>query len=137
MEVYRWYHLALTISDEAPYLCKLIIEKWLEFWEHIKNDTDYPEIVDNIQALFNQDNGTGRVVDLSGSGFLHSYDYISRWLAPVPRDVSKHIETEFPGSPGGGGTDHASFVAAGAPAFNLSSLSWAYWDHTWHTNLDT
>ena len=40
---------------------------------------DYPEIVDNIQALFNQDNGTGRVVDLSGSGFLHSYDYLSRW----------------------------------------------------------
>ena len=33
--------------------------------------------------------------------------------------------------------DSASFVAAGAPAFNLSSLSWAYWDHTWHTNLDT
>ena len=98
---------------------------------------DYPEIVDNIQALFNQDNGTGRVVDLSGSGFLHSYDYLSRWLAPVPKDVSKHIETEFPGSPGSGGTDHASFVAAGAPAFNLSSLSWAYWDHTWHTNLDT
>ena len=27
-------------------LCKLIIEKWLEFWEHIKNDTDYPEIVE-------------------------------------------------------------------------------------------
>jgi Iap family predicted aminopeptidase len=63
---------------------------------------DYPEIVDNIQALFNQDNGTGRVVELSGSGFVHSYDYISRWLAPVPTDVSKHIETEFPGSPGGG-----------------------------------
>ena len=26
MEVDRWYHLAVTISDEAPYLCKLIID---------------------------------------------------------------------------------------------------------------
>jgi hypothetical protein len=25
----------------------------------------------------------------------------------------------------------------GAPAFSLSSLSWSYWNYTWHTNLDT
>ena len=36
---------------------------------------DHPEIVANVQALFNQDNGTGRVVNLSGQGFLHSYDW--------------------------------------------------------------
>ncbi len=98
---------------------------------------DHPEIVANIQAVFNQDNGTGRVVDLSGAGFLHSYDYLSRWLRPVPKDITKHIETNFPGSPSGGGSDNASFVAAGAPAFNLSSLSWSYWNYTWHTNRDT
>ena len=23
------------------------------------------------------------------------------------------------------------------PAFNLSALDWAYWNYTWHTNLDT
>jgi hypothetical protein len=28
-------------------------------------------------------------------------------------------------------------VAAGAPAFSLSSLSWSYWNYTWHTNRDT
>jgi hypothetical protein len=28
-------------------------------------------------------------------------------------------------------------LAVGAPAFSLSSLSWDYWDYTWHTNLDT
>ncbi|HLV38710.1 M20/M25/M40 family metallo-hydrolase [Xanthomarina sp.] len=98
---------------------------------------DHPEIINNIQAVFNQDNGTGRVVDLSGAGFLHSYDFISRWLAPVPKDISKHIKTEFPGSPSGGGSDNASFLAAGAPAFNLSSLNWSYWNYTWHTNRDT
>lgn len=98
---------------------------------------DHPEIVDNIQAVFNQDNGTGRVEKINGSGFLHSYDYISRWLTAVPDTVSQHIETNFPGMPASGGTDHASFVRAGAPAFNLSSLSWSYWDYTWHTNRDT
>lgn len=98
---------------------------------------DHPEIVANIQAVFNQDNGTGRVVSLSGQGFLHAYDYLGRWLVPVPEDIKKHIETTFPGVPGGGGSDYASFVAAGAPAFSLSSLNWAYWNYTWHTNRDT
>ena len=98
---------------------------------------DNPKIVDGVQALFNQDNGTGRVVSLSGQGFLHSYDYLSRWMQPVPEDIKKHVETTFPGSPGGGGSDYASFVAVGAPAFSMSSLSWSYWNYTWHTNLDT
>ena len=98
---------------------------------------DHPEIVENVQALFNQDNGTGRVVNISGNGFLNSYDYIGRWLFEVPEDISRHIETNFPGTPGRGGSDYASFVAAGAPAFNLSSLSWNYWNYTWHTNRDT
>lgn len=98
---------------------------------------DHPEIVDNVQALFNQDNGTGRVVRLSGQGFLHSYDYLNRWLEPVPSAIKNEIEKTFPGVPGGGGSDYASFVAAGAPAFSLSSLSWSYWNYTWHTNRDT
>jgi len=98
---------------------------------------DNPKIVDGLQALFNQDNGTGRVVRLSGQGFLHAYDYLGRWLEAVPEDITQHIETTFPGSPAGGGSDYASFVAAGAPGFSLSSLSWSYWNYTWHTNLDT
>lgn len=99
--------------------------------------TDNPKIVEGVQAVFNQDNGTGRVVSLSGQGFLNSYDYLSRWMQPVPEDIKKHVETTFPGSPAGGGSDYASFLAAGAPAFSMSSLSWSYWNYTWHTNLDT
>ena len=98
---------------------------------------DHPEIVAGVQAVFNQDNGTGRVVNLSGQGFLHAYDYLGRWLEAVPETYKSEIETTFPGSPGRGGSDYASFVAAGAPAFSLSSLSWDYWNYTWHTNLDT
>ncbi|RYG06466.1 MAG: M20/M25/M40 family metallo-hydrolase [Chitinophagaceae bacterium] len=98
---------------------------------------DHPEIVSKIQALFNQDNGTGRVVNLSGQGFVNSYDYLGRWLAKVPAEIRNQIETSFPGAPGGGGSDFASFVAAGAPAFSLSSTSWSYGSYTWHTNRDT
>ncbi len=98
---------------------------------------DHPEIVKNLQVLFNQDNGTGRVVNISGQGFLHSYEFLGRWLASVPANIRTQIETRFPGTPGGGGSDYASFVAAGAPAFSLSSLNWSYFNYTWHTNRDT
>lgn len=98
---------------------------------------DHPEIVANTQAVFNQDNGTGRVVRISGNGFLHAYDYLGDWLEEVPDKVEDHIETEFPGAPGRGGSDYASFLAAGVPAFNLSALNWSYWNYTWHTNRDT
>ncbi|MDR9455896.1 MAG: M20/M25/M40 family metallo-hydrolase [Salegentibacter sp.] len=98
---------------------------------------DNPEIVENVQALFNQDNGTGRVARINGQGFLHAYDYLGRWMEAVPDEIKYDIETTFPGTPSGGGSDHSSFVAAGAPGFMLSSLSWNYWNYTWHTNLDT
>lgn len=98
---------------------------------------DHPEIVQNLQALFNQDNGTGRVVNLSGQGFARAGEYLSRWLAKAPDSVREPVKTSFPGSPGSGGSDFASFVAAGAPGFSLSSLSWSYGSYTWHTNRDT
>jgi hypothetical protein len=98
---------------------------------------DHPDVVARLQALFNQDNGTGRVANLNGAGFLHSYEYLTRWLSKVPGEYKQGLETRFPGSPAGGGSDNASFVAAGAPAFSLSSLSWSYGNYTWHTNRDT
>jgi hypothetical protein len=98
---------------------------------------DHPEIVKNLQALFNQDNGTGRVVEIGGAGYLYAYEYVGRWLSAVPEDYKQKLETKFPGSPAGGGSDNASFVAAGAPAFNLSSNSWLYGSYTWHTQRDT
>ena len=98
---------------------------------------DHPEVVANLQALFNQDSGTGRVISLSGQGFLNSYEYLNRWLSKVPANIRQQIVTSFPGAPGGGGSDYASFVAAGAPGFNLQALDWSYGTYTWHTNRDT
>ena len=98
---------------------------------------DHPEIVAKLQALFNQDNGTGRIVNLSGQGFQHAGEFLTRWLAAVPNAMRDSIKTTFPGTPGGGGSDFASFVAVGAPGFSLGALNWSYFNYTWHTNRDT
>jgi carboxypeptidase Q len=98
---------------------------------------DHPEIIKSIQAVFNQDNGTGRIVNLGGQGFLNSYEYLGRWLSRAPSYIRDSVKTTFPGTPGGGGSDFASFIAVGAPAFSLGALNWSYGTYTWHTNRDT
>lgn len=98
---------------------------------------DHPEVTAGLQALFNQDNGTGRVVRLSASGFPDASASLARWLARVPAEVTRFIDESFPGTPASGGTDHASFVCVPAPGFGLGSLTWGYFDHTWHTHRDT
>lgn len=98
---------------------------------------DNPDIIQKTQAVFNLDNGTGRVSSINGSGFVHAYDFVTRWMSGVPNEITRQISTDFPGSPAGGSSDHAAFVAAGIPAFMLSALPWGYGTITWHTNLDT
>ena len=98
---------------------------------------DHPEITKNLQALFNQDNGTGRIISMGGSGFKESGPFFERWLAMVPDTLKKRIRTQFPGRPSGGGSDNASFDMVGAPGFSLGALNWGYSNITWHTNLDT
>ncbi len=98
---------------------------------------DHPEIVEGIQAVFNQDNGTGRVTNISMQGLTGVAPYFARWFARVPVELTQAIQLRIPGTPGGGGSDYASFICAGAPSFGLSSLSWNYGTYTWHTNRDT
>jgi Zn-dependent M28 family amino/carboxypeptidase len=99
--------------------------------------TDHPDIVAHLQALFNQDNGTGRVVNMSASGYPDASGSLARWLAQVPSEITRNITFGFTGMPAGGGTDHASFDCAGAAGFGLSSLNWDYFLYTWHTTRDT
>jgi len=98
---------------------------------------DNPAIVAKLQAAFNQDNGTGRVQSISAQGLIDAGASLARWMSRVPGSVSQHVKLTFPGMPGGGGSDYASFVAAGAPGFSLGSLDWDYFSYTWHTNRDT
>ena len=97
---------------------------------------DHPDIVENAQALFNQDNGTGRVANISMQGLAGVAQYVGKWMTALPTQISSHIDLNIPGRPGTGGSDYASFVCASVPAFSLSSLSWDY-RQTYHNITDT
>jgi hypothetical protein len=98
---------------------------------------DHPEVVRGLQALWNQDNGTGRIVNLSAQGLVQAGGSLAEWLSKVPAEVAQHVDLQLPGNPGGGGSDYASFICHGAPGFSLGALSWDYSSHTWHTHRDT
>ncbi|HET9949910.1 MAG TPA: M28 family peptidase [Longimicrobiales bacterium] len=98
---------------------------------------DHPEVIEGLQVLWNQDNGTGRIVNVSSQGFVDLAGSLARWLALVPDEVTGDLELDVPGNPGGSGSDYASFMCWGAPGINLSALSWDYGPLTWHSNRDT
>jgi hypothetical protein len=98
---------------------------------------DHPEIVKGLQAVFNQDNGTGRIVRVGGGGLPDGAQHVSRWLSQLPTDFQQQVAFNGPGFPSSGGSDDASFACYGAPAFGLGALGWDYGSYTWHTNRDT
>ena len=98
---------------------------------------DHPEVVEGVHALFNQDNGTGRVVSMSPGGLVNAGPVLRGYLSQIPSQITQYINFQEPGSPAGGGSDNASFACYGAPAFGLGALSWDYGSTTWHTNRDT
>ncbi len=98
---------------------------------------DHPEVMEGLQLAFNQDNGTWRFEIIEGQGFADAGSHFTRYLAAVPTEFSEHIELQFPGPQANAGSDHTSFVCAGAPAFRLQSPYDEYRQYTWHTNRDT
>ena len=98
---------------------------------------DHPEVINGLQALFNQDNGTGRIVQLSAGPFPGAGRRLEQYLGQLPNQISANIRFSPLGTQQTGGTDHASFVCHKTPAFNLGSLSWDYSSTTWHTDRDT
>ncbi len=98
---------------------------------------DHPEVLDGLQALFNQDNGTWRVERIEGQGLLYSGEHVGRWMALVPTEISGPIRLEFPGAQENQGSDHVAFLCYGAPAFRLQSPYDEYRQYTHHTNRDT
>lgn len=98
---------------------------------------DHPEVVDGLQALFNQDNGTFQIARMDAQGLVDAAGHLGRWLSRVPAELTEPIEFDFPGQPSSGGTDHAAFICYGAPGFRLGSSYGDYRSYTWHTNRDT
>jgi Zn-dependent M28 family amino/carboxypeptidase len=98
---------------------------------------DHPEVVSGLQVAFNQDNGTGRIQNVSAAGLYGAVAPLARWVAALPADISRNVTFGFTGSPAGGGSDNASFICSGAPGFGLGSEGFDYFNYTWHTNRDT
>ena len=102
---------------------------------------DHPEVVDGLQALFNQDNGTWRIERIEGQGFLYAGQYLSRWISQVPRELSERITLVFPGGQDFRGSDQRSFLCVGAPAFRLDGARDEHHTehrrYTRHGNRDT
>ncbi len=100
---------------------------------------DHQDIVQGLQVLYNQDNGTGRVQSIGMQGLPKAGEQFMRWYNRLPKEISQSFRVNTPGSPGGGGSDYASFICHpyGAPAFSLSSVGFDYGTYTWHTNRDT
>ena len=98
---------------------------------------DHPEVMEGLQAAFNQDNGTWRIERIEAQGLLYAGEHIARWVSAVPDEIAQHITLEFPGGQNNAGSDHVSFLCTGAPSFRLQSAYDEYRQYTWHTNRDT
>lgn len=98
---------------------------------------DHPEVVENLQVAFNQDNGTWRIEYIQAQGLLEAGGSLARWISHLPTEISEHIKLDVPGPQETGGSDHVSFLCHGAPGFRLQSNYPDYRQYTWHTNRDT
>jgi hypothetical protein len=105
---------------------------------------DHPDIVKGLQAVFNQDNGTGRVQNISATGLKDMGSHLKAWYSKLPAfytDSMSHnaVAWNFTDGPAGppGGTDGTVFACNGAPHFGFGAVSWNYNTYTWHTNRDT
>ena len=98
---------------------------------------DHPDVIEGMQANFNQDNGTWRFEKIEGQGFLNADRHLPQWMSVVPTEISSHVELELPGPQANRGSDHVSFLCAGVPSFRLQSPYDEYRQYTWHTNRDT
>jgi len=98
---------------------------------------DHPEVIDGLQAAFNQDNGTWRVEYIRMMGYTGAGQHFARWFSSIPGEIENLIDFDVPGVPERGGSDHMSFICHGAPGFRLQSHYPEYRQYTWHTNRDT
>src|SRR5690348_125234 len=99
--------------------------------------TDHPDILKGLQALFNQDNGTGEIDTVQTNGFVDAAPALARWMARMPADLTRRITLMLPGVAHNESTDSDAFDCRDAPGFFLTSADWSYTDYTWHTNRDT
>ena len=87
---------------------------------------DHPEILSGLQALFNQDNGTGEIDTVQTNGFIDAAPSLARWMSRMPADLTRNIALMLPGVAHDESTDSDAFDCRDAPAFFLTSSDWSY-----------
>ena len=126
----------------------IVVGHWASEEQGLNGSTafteDHPEVMKGLQALFNQDNGTGRVQSLSAAGLTDIGRHLKSWYGQLPSfftdsTSSNVVSWAFNDVPTGnpGGTDGAVFACFGTPSFGMGAVSWNYNAYTWHTNRDT
>jgi hypothetical protein len=99
---------------------------------------DHPEVMKGLQAVFNQDGGTGRVTRIGAAGLPNAAKHLAEWIKRMPAPLQQQVPFDgSPGRPSGGGSDDASFACHGVPTFGMGGAGWDYGTLTWHTNKDT
>ncbi len=101
----------------------------------------HPELLPKISAVIVHDGGTNQVSGISATEAI--YPHFQKAFAPVldlPGELKFQIQ-KVKGLPRGGGSDHASFTAAGVPGFYLRQSRTAAkgqnYSHEHHTQHDT
>lgn len=96
-----------------------------------KTKTPKPEQA-NVQAYFNLDNGTGRILGIWGQGNTGAMKNFEQWGQALKdigwKNVSPRSVTQ---------TDHGSFEEAGMPGFQFIQERLEYNSRTHHSNMDT
>jgi carboxypeptidase Q len=99
----------------------------------------------NVSALFNHDTGTNWAQSLAVTEAMHQqlepvFAHVLRLMTPPDSDWTDPVFNLriVPRVSGGGGSDHASFIAAGVPGLDWGLKGRSnYFQHTWHTQWDT
>ena len=96
-----------------------------------KTNTPKPEHA-GVQAYFNLDNGTGRILGIWGQGNTGAMKNFEQWGQALKdlgwKNVSPRSVTQ---------TDHGSFENAGIPGFQFIQERLEYNSRTHHSNMDT
>jgi carboxypeptidase Q len=85
-----------------------------------------------VTAVFNSDNGSGRVRGVWMQGNLAVHPIFEQWIAPL-----KDLGVSMLGPRSVTSTDHLSFDNAGIPAFQFLVDRLEYNSRTHHSNMDT
>ena len=86
----------------------------------------------NVQAYFNLDNGTGRILGIWGQGNAAAMKTFERWGQALKDIGWKNVSPRSVSQ-----TDHVAFENAGLPGFQFIQERLEYNSRTHHSNMDT